>query len=105
MSLTRASAQTAGWIRWLRGELLSLDYSETEVWADFRNPGGRVVAHLRPSRSRIVAYLKLQPDDEIDLLPARTGWDFPATFTMHGEGELSRARDLILKAATRGKTA
>lgn len=101
MTLVRTSAETARWIRWLRDELPALDYSDTDVWADFRNAArGTVIAHLRPSKSRIVAYLKLRPEVESDLEPARTGWDFPATFTMHRAEDLPRARDLIRKAAS-----
>jgi hypothetical protein len=102
VSLDRASPETRRWIKWLRGELSQLDYTDTQVWADFRNSRtGHVIAHLRPSKSHVVSYLKLDSEDDPDLAPARTDWDFPFTFTVRGEGDLAKARDLILRSDER----
>lgn len=102
MELDRASAETRKWIDWLRAELSELPYTETPVWADFRNKGtGYVIAHVRKNKSSLVAYLKLEKEDDPDLLPASTGYDFHTTFTVRSEKDLPHAKDLIFRSDTR----
>ncbi len=99
MSLDRASTETRRWIDWLRAELSELPYTETPVWADFRDRGtGEVIAHVRKNKSSLVAYLKLEAGDDPDLVPASTDWDFPSNYAMRGANNLPKAKDLILRA-------
>lgn len=100
MSLRRASSATLRLVHRLRDDLTPLlGYSETSsgVWADFTNrEKGHKIARLRPSKSHIVAYLKLDREDNPALDAARTDWDFPSTFTIRGESDLPKAMELIL---------